>query len=158
MFNFLVSKNYKQPLHLSIWEMEKYHFHSQFKKVLGKKDGIKGCQQCDETKLAGIVIGKTFEKSNLAVSIKTFKLSISLNQTLLLYDLIPRNKKFLVFEHHQYIFIRLPCKFWNLIILFILCFLNWWIQCNYCSPIKGLNLASWSVFQAHRPTKIPQCS
>lgn len=91
MFNFLVSKNYKQPLHLSIWEMEKYHFHSQFKKVLGKKDGIKGCQQCDETKLAGIVIGKTFEKSNLAVSIKTFKLSISLNQTLLLYDLIPRN-------------------------------------------------------------------
>lgn len=68
--------------------MEKYHFHSQFKKVLGNKDGIKGCQQCEETKLAGIVIRKKFEKSNLAVSIKTFKLSISLNQILLLYDLI----------------------------------------------------------------------
>lgn len=46
------------------------------------------------------------------------------------------------FQYHQYIIIRLPCKIWNLITLFIWCLLNCCIQSNYCSPVKGLNLAS----------------
>ena len=74
-----------------MWETEKYRFPSQFEKEWGEKDDIKCCQQCDETKLTGIILGETFAKSNLAVSVKTFKVSISLNGKLLLYDSIPRN-------------------------------------------------------------------
>ena len=75
---------------LSVCETEKYHFCSQFAR-LKKESDIKCCQQCDGTSLAEIIIGKTVEKNNLAVSGKNLKLSVSLNQKLLLHDSILRN-------------------------------------------------------------------
>lgn len=64
--------------------MKNHHFHLSSKNNIfifnwerpKEKDDIKCSQQCDEAMLAGRVIGKAFEKSNLAVSVKNVQLSV----------------------------------------------------------------------------------